>query len=162
MALRKVLLDSIYMPHARLAEGLALSSSGAVSASIDSSDGLAWCLHELSVQSRVGFEVSDLPLAAEAEEFAHLNGLDTTDLAVYGGEEYELVLTVKPDCGEKLQRLWKPSEANLSLSAKPLLISMSCLTRVAKSGKSRPVVTSILETSLAFLHVKQIVDYGYA
>ncbi len=101
IALRRVLLDSVYMPHARLAEGLALSGSGAVSASIDSSDGLAWCLHELSEQGQVGFEVSDLPLAAEVEEFGKLNGLEATDLALYGGEEYELVLTVKPDLWRK-------------------------------------------------------------
>ena len=92
----KVLLDSVFMPNARLIEGLALSRSGTVSASMDSSDGLAWSLHELARLSNVGFEVEAVPLAPEAKQFADLNSLDAAELALYGGEEYELVLTVKP------------------------------------------------------------------
>ncbi len=94
--LGQTLLDSVLMPKARLAEGLALAATGAVTSAMDSSDGLAWCLHELAAQSEVGFEVSDLPLAAEAAQFAQLNGIAGAGLALYGGEEYELVLTVKP------------------------------------------------------------------
>ena len=59
--LRDVLLSAVCMPKARLKEGLALSRSGAVSASIDSSDGLAWSLHEIGKMSDVGFIVSSVP-----------------------------------------------------------------------------------------------------
>ncbi|RJS84585.1 hypothetical protein CW702_02245 [Candidatus Bathyarchaeota archaeon] len=83
------------MPEARLREGLALASAGVLSASIDSSDGLAWSLHELSTSSGVGFEVYSLPLSREAGRFADIHGLDPFDLCFYGGEEYELVVTVK-------------------------------------------------------------------
>ncbi len=99
--LREVLEDSVFMPHARLAEGLTLARSGVVSASIDSSDGLAWSLHELSKMSSIGFVVSFVPMAYEAEKFAAANGLDAIELALYGGEEYELVVTVKPEGFEK-------------------------------------------------------------
>ncbi|MCW4010510.1 MAG: thiamine-phosphate kinase [Candidatus Bathyarchaeota archaeon] len=99
--LRDVLAAAVYMPAARLREGLALAGSGAVSSAMDSSDGLAWCLHELSVQSGVGFVVSALPVATEAARFAEVNGLDASELALFGGEEYELVLTVKPELWEK-------------------------------------------------------------
>jgi thiamine-monophosphate kinase len=93
---RQVLVDSVFNPKARLREGLALRGSGAVTASMDSSDGLAWCLHELSRKNRVGFCIDNLPIAAEVKEFAAQNHLNAADLALYGGEEYELVLTVKP------------------------------------------------------------------
>jgi thiamine-monophosphate kinase len=93
----KALINSVFMPNARLAEGLALSKCDVVSASIDSSDGLAWSLHELARLSQVGFEVDSIPLAPEAKQFAELNGLDASELALYGGEEYELILTVKPE-----------------------------------------------------------------
>lgn len=93
---RKALVDAVCLPHARLREGMALRSSGAVSACMDSSDGLAWCLHELAAANGIGFVVSDLPVAVETARFAALNGLDASELALYGGEEYELVLTVKP------------------------------------------------------------------
>jgi thiamine-monophosphate kinase len=102
-----------------LQEGLALGRSGAVSASMDSSDGLAWCLHELALQSGVGFEVSALPVAAEVQRFADLNELDAGELALYGGEEYELVVTVKPD-------LWvKAESAVASVGGKLLRIGQA-------------------------------------
>jgi thiamine-monophosphate kinase len=100
---RKVLVDSVLLPHARLKEGLALSSTGAVTAAIDSSDGLAWSLHEISRASNVGFLVDKLPIASEAERFAENNSMDPAELALYGGEEYEIILTVKP-------RLWSQAE----------------------------------------------------
>jgi thiamine-monophosphate kinase len=100
---RKVLLDAVLMPKARLAEGLALAECGGVSASIDSSDGLAWSLHELSKMSSVGFALERVPIAAEAEEFAKAYGFDALRLALYGGEEYELVITVKPELWSKAQ-----------------------------------------------------------
>jgi len=85
------------MPKAKLKEGLALSGSGKVSASIDSSDGLAWSLHELGQLSNVGFAIDIVPVSDEVKEFAKQNGFDSSELALYGGEEYELVLTVNPD-----------------------------------------------------------------
>ena len=94
--LREVLLRSVCMPQARLREGLALSGSGAVSASIDSSDGLAWSLHELARMSDVGFVVKSVPVGDEVLRFAEFNRLDAMELALHGGEEYELVVTVKP------------------------------------------------------------------
>jgi thiamine-monophosphate kinase len=95
-ALRDVLVGAVCMPKARLKEGLALRRSGAINASIDSSDGLAWCLHELSLRSGVGFSISSLPVADEVLRFAEYNGFDPCDFALYGGEEYELVVTVNP------------------------------------------------------------------
>jgi len=100
----KILADSVLMPCARLKEGLALSQTKAVSASIDSSDGLAWSLHEIAKASNVGFLINSLPTAKEAERFAKSNKLDLLDLTLYGGEEYELVLTVKPKLWEKAEK----------------------------------------------------------
>jgi thiamine-monophosphate kinase len=101
--LRQVLVESVLLPHARLREGLALRRTGAVSAAIDSSDGLAWSLHEVARVSNVGFTVDKLPIAREAERFAGDNNIDPVKLALYGGEEYEIVLTVKPS-------LWSAAE----------------------------------------------------
>ena len=97
------LVDSVLMPHARLEEGLALSQTKAVTASIDSSDGLAWSLHEIAKASNVGFLINNLPSAKEVERFAEINKLNKLELTLYGGEEYELVLTIKP-------KLWKKAE----------------------------------------------------
>jgi len=101
---RKILVESVLMPHARLKEGLALSKTKAVTAAIDSSDGLAWSLHEIANASRVGFLINKLPIAEEVEEFAEINRLDRLELTLYGGEEYELVLIIKPNLWRKAEK----------------------------------------------------------
>ena len=95
--IRRILAESVLMPHARLKEGLALSRTGAVTASIDSSDGLAWSLHEIARASNAGFIIDKVPIANEVKRFAQIADLDLGELSLYGGEEYELVLTVKPE-----------------------------------------------------------------
>ena len=94
--MRRVLVESVLLPHARLDEGLALGQNGVVTASIDSSDGLSWSLYEIGKASNVGFLISNVPIAEEVEEFARMNNLDPLELVFHGGEEYELVLTIKP------------------------------------------------------------------
>ena len=94
---RDVLAKSVLLPHARLKEGLALSHSKAVSAAIDSSDGLAWSLHEIARASNVGLMIDRLPAASEAKIFAERTKIDLAELVFYGGEEYEILLTIKPD-----------------------------------------------------------------
>ncbi len=100
---KRSILEAVYMPRARLREGLALGRAGVVSSSIDSSDGLAVSLHELRKLSHVGFSLTVVPIAEEVVQFADKAGLDATELALYGGEEYELVLTVKPSGWIKAQ-----------------------------------------------------------
>lgn len=103
--IKENLLEHVYLPKARLKEGLALARSGAATASIDSSDGLAISLHQLSSTSNIGFIVTDLPISPEVEKFASIHGLDSRELALYGGEEYELVVAIKPSLWEKAHRI---------------------------------------------------------
>jgi len=91
------LLESVYMPKARVKEGIALSESGAATSSMDSSDGLAISLYDLRKSSGVGFRVENLPVTSETSQIAEINGINPDLLALYGGEEYELVFTVDPD-----------------------------------------------------------------
>ena len=68
-------------PWPRLDEGVAARSAGA-HAMMDLSDGLGLDLHRLADASRVGFALSDLPVAEGA----------TFEEAAGGGEDYELVI----------------------------------------------------------------------
>ena len=122
--LRDALVDSVFMPMARLREGLALAGSGAVTSSIDSSDGLAWSLHELSRMSGVGFVIERVPVADEVKRFAECCGVDALELALYGGEEYELVVTVKPE-------RWGDAEAVVEAVGGRLL----CVGRVTREKR---------------------------
>jgi len=93
---RRELMKSVYMPKAYLSEGLALAKTRAVTSCIDSSDGLARSLYELARMSRVGFEIIDIPVAASAKKFAKSRKLDAAELALHGGEEYNLIFTFGP------------------------------------------------------------------
>jgi thiamine-monophosphate kinase len=93
--LRETLVESVYYPEAKVKEGIALAQSGTVTASIDSSDGLAMSLYDLSRSSGVGFRMNNLNIPSEVQTYANHHGLDPFYLALYGGEEYELVFTVK-------------------------------------------------------------------
>ena len=112
-SLEEELVNAVLMPQARLKEGLALAQTRAVTASIDSSDGLAWSLHEISRASNVGFEINHLPIAHEAEEFAKIHNLNPVELTLHGGEEYELVITVKPQLWEKTRKAINHAGASL-------------------------------------------------
>ncbi len=105
-------------PRARIKEGEALAKTGCVSASIDSSDGLAWSLHELSAASRVGFQIDNLPIPAMCRNFAIANDLDPINLALYGGEEFELVVTFPPDKWAKVSKSVQQTGGSLTLIGK--------------------------------------------
>ena len=68
---------------------------------------------EISKASGVGFLIDAIPIAQEAKEFAEIHDLDPIELALYGGEEYELVVTVKP-------KLWKKVEKTMKLLGTPI------------------------------------------
>ncbi len=102
--LKSRLVRAVHVPQARLREGLALAQTRAATSSIDSSDGLAWSLHEISRASNVGFLIHNLPVAKEAKQFAEIHHLDLTELVLYGGEEYELLVTIKPTGWEKAKK----------------------------------------------------------
>jgi thiamine-monophosphate kinase len=91
-AFRRKVLRNVYFPEPRLTVGLSIARY--LSSSIDSSDGLAICLHTLAEMSGVGFEVVRLPSSKAVSRFASQNDYRESDLVLYGGEEYEIVGTL--------------------------------------------------------------------
>jgi len=83
---------SVLNPTPSLGVGMALAPF--LTSAMDSSDGLARSLHTLAAESRVGFEVTELPAARGVRGFAEANGLSTEELVLQGGEEYLVVGTV--------------------------------------------------------------------
>jgi thiamine-monophosphate kinase len=95
-ALRDEIVTSIYMPEAKLKEGLALAETGKVTGCMDSSDGLSVSLYDLLRSTGCGFILDTIPVHETVEKFGVYNDLDPNDLALFGGEEYELVFTYDP------------------------------------------------------------------
>lgn len=84
-------------PEPRLPWGEWLRKSGKVSAAIDLSDGLAGDLVHVSEASRVGFEVEleRVPRPAGFAEACRRADLSEAELLLSGGEDYELLFTVR-------------------------------------------------------------------
>lgn len=84
------------LPEARLAEAHALVDVATPMAMIDISDGLALDLRHIASESGVGVRVwqERIPVAAAAREIANRLGCDPLEFALYGGEEFELVVTI--------------------------------------------------------------------
>lgn len=80
-------------PIARLSEGVQLAPLA--NAAIDVSDGLLQDLSHVCRASSTGavIHVERLPLATHAERLAARLGQSATDLALFGGEDYELLFT---------------------------------------------------------------------
>lgn len=92
-------------PTARIGEGQALAAAGA-SAMLDVSDGLAIDLGRLCEESGVGARIrlADVPVAAGVPELAAMIGVDPLDLALHGGEDYELLAAIPAAAAEAAER----------------------------------------------------------
>jgi thiamine-monophosphate kinase len=82
-------------PTARVGEGQTLAQVGAT-AMIDVSDGLARDLARLCAESGVGAAVhlASVPVAPALAGLREALGVDPLDLALHGGEDYELLATL--------------------------------------------------------------------
>jgi thiamine-monophosphate kinase len=138
--LKQTLLNSVFTPHAKINAGIVLAESGFATSSIDSSDGLAKSLYDLSESSKVGFRINQVPISREALKFAEINDLNESELALYGGEEYELIFTILP---EKLK------------SARKALIEVGCKLHI---------IGEVVDSGISFLEkgtVKPIEPKGW-
>jgi thiamine-monophosphate kinase len=84
-----------FYPDPRIAVGQFLSKNKLASAMIDTSDGLSTDLKHICEESRVGALV-------EAAALPRASGGDGLQLALHGGEDYELLFTVPPTRAGKL------------------------------------------------------------
>jgi thiamine-monophosphate kinase len=85
-------------PEARLQAGQQLAHHQAASSCVDLSDGLADGLRQLAGASGVGIELdaTALPMSSDAREWHANAGTDAVANALGGGDDYELLFTVRP------------------------------------------------------------------
>lgn len=93
------LLAAYRDPEPRLPLGLALARESRATAAIDVSDGLGIDAGRLAEASgvRAVIESERVPVSASLARFARTEGLDPLDLALSGGDDYELLFTVAPE-----------------------------------------------------------------
>jgi thiamine-monophosphate kinase len=91
-------------PEPRVGWGILLGEKRLATAMIDISDGLSSDLHHLCEESNVGalVEASQLPIDHVVREICGRRALDPLMLALHGGEDFELLFTVRPKDVDKL------------------------------------------------------------
>jgi thiamine-monophosphate kinase len=85
-------------PEPRLRLGSLLGRNRAAMACMDSSDGLADAVRQLAEASGVGatIEAEAVPLEADARRWFEQRGTDAVRAAITGGDDYELLIAVRP------------------------------------------------------------------
>ncbi len=103
------LLKAQLEPAARVKEGVQLAKSGLVTSAIDVTDGLAANLWQLSRESGVKLVVdrAKIPEHPPVRKFAARHGFGVDDFVLFGGEDFELLFTVRPQGWERVRRALK-------------------------------------------------------
>uniref|UniRef100_E6Q140 Thiamine-monophosphate kinase n=1 Tax=mine drainage metagenome TaxID=410659 RepID=E6Q140_9ZZZZ len=92
--LRKRAIDAYELARARVPEGRWLAASSHVRAMIDCSDGLGRDCARIATASGVGILLDRIPVAPEIAALARATREDAEELALAGGEDYELIVAI--------------------------------------------------------------------
>ena len=86
-------------PEPRVGWGMVLGQEKLVTAMIDLSDGLSSDLNHLCMESKVGALIQStlIPIDGQVVDLCGRRALDPLQLALHGGEDFELLFTVKPE-----------------------------------------------------------------
>lgn len=112
----RFLLARHHRPSARIAEGRWLVTHRLAGAAIDLSDGLTGDLRHICEESDVGAEIlgDSLPISAACRAYASAYGLPPQEIALQGGEDYELLFTVPAGRQARFERLAKTTRFHFS------------------------------------------------
>ena len=93
-------------PHPRVGWGIVLGEERLAGAMIDISDGLSSDLAHLCGESKVGalIQSAQIPIDKDVIKLCGRRALDPLALALHGGEDFELLFTVRPDNAARLPR----------------------------------------------------------
>ncbi|MBA4313090.1 MAG: thiamine-phosphate kinase [Chlorobiaceae bacterium] len=102
-----IALEKHLMPKPRLDISKILTEKIKIGAMIDISDGLASEVHHICNSSGTGAEIYEhnIPLDSITQKISEEFGEPATDYALFGGEEYELLFTIRDEEFAKLEKL---------------------------------------------------------
>lgn len=125
-------------PMPRLKEARLLVENLKPNAMIDISDGLSLDLSHLATESRVGAEIwkEKIPLHPQAEEASRILGKSPYDFALYGGEDYELLLALSSGQVQKGKELLR--RTGLTIIGQILLPDQGLV--ISEGGRRSPLL----------------------
>lgn len=112
-------------PIPRIHLGRLLAKQRLAKAAIDLSDGLSGDLRHLCEESKVGVELwaKAIPLSSQFRAYAAQERLDSLQLALMGGEDYELLFTISPR-----------NQNTLRHASKALDLPITCIGEIKAKG----------------------------
>ncbi len=131
------LINRHLMPIPRLEEGRFLAVKRLATSMIDISDGLASDIRRICEESKVGANIftKNIPISRELKSEIR-NPKSEINLALYGGEDYELLFTIKPENLRKLKSLWKNMKTPITMIGE---ITKMGINLVNADGKAIPL-----------------------
>lgn len=101
---RQILLSRALTPTPRVPEAAIIAHTGLATAMLDLSDGLSSDVGHICERSQVGVRIwaSKLPVSAAVRRVAGLMSIPPWELALGGGEDYELCFTAPPGAAAEL------------------------------------------------------------
>jgi thiamine-monophosphate kinase len=133
------LARALRRPTARVREGQVLAERGAT-AMIDVSDGLARDLGRLCRASAVGAEVrvDRIPVHADLFELAGVATIDPLELALGGGDDFELLATLPPDVVQHAMVALR-EDSGTELTEIGVIVEGDVLVALAPDGSRSPL-----------------------
>lgn len=112
----KFLIRRHVRPTPRIRIGRLLVDRKLAHAAIDLSDGLSSDVGHVCEESQVGVEIRGkaLPLSSQLRAFARQNNLDPMELALQGGEDYELLFTAPAKHHQKVLNVSRQTKVPIS------------------------------------------------
>jgi thiamine-monophosphate kinase len=100
------LVEAFCRPQPRFSAGSVLGRYHLATSLMDSSDGLEASVRLLAEASGVGAEIhlADLPIPPALSHWAKIRGRHPWDYALTGGEDYELIFTIRPASWKQVKR----------------------------------------------------------
>jgi len=129
--------DRYLRPIPRVRAGLLLGRNRAASSCMDLSDGLADAVLQVAEASNVGMTIdaASLPIAAGVREWHASHGANAIDTALSGGDDYELLFTVRPSQRGRLRSVRR------QLGELPItkigVVTRGCRVRLSGDGPDR-------------------------
>jgi thiamine-monophosphate kinase len=121
-------------PLPRVRAGMLLGRTRAASSCMDLSDGLADGIRQVAEASGVGMTIdaAALPVTEAVRRWSEVHGVDPMELALTGGDDYELLFTVRPTHRGRLRQVRR-------------LVGDLPITRVGTVTKERAILVTTVQ-----------------
>jgi thiamine-monophosphate kinase len=138
--LRHPLVRIYNTPSHRARLGQAVALSGYATAMIDTSDGFLGDLGHICEESGVGAEILEgkIPVSKDVQDAAVLLGRDPHDFCLGESDDYELIITCRPERVDPLRSLGAECCGSLLTEVGRITVPGRGVTVVMPDGKTRP------------------------